>query len=434
MLGSETNEMTAANVVLERDSPNDEEGIVSAVIVPSGALVRRGEHIFDVENSKAVQEIYSPCDGVLEHILAVGTVVKFGTSVAQILPESVKTLAVDAGVKVAGSQPDTPKEPPEYLRARKVRLSQKASAVAASHGLSASDFHTDFVTVRDVLSHVGPSLNESTTVPLNRILRSAAVTAFPVIADGAEISVRKREEIRVLSRGAGATMLSVVGLRLGPISRSAALAGFFADRIADLIIYEASRLMHRYPKLNATFGEHGVKLYQSINGGIAFDDGGRLMVYGIENSDELSLKDIQSDILGALERYATSSLTAKELLRSTFTVTDLSSSNIDFVFPLLPENQSAIIGVTKSEQGFALYLGFDHRVTEGLYAAGFLRELADRIISFALLENGEPAPICSFCGTALGTIVEELQERGLMKIVDRHGAEVLCCNNCWTGC
>ena len=116
---------------------------------------------------------------------------------------------------------------------------------------------------------------------------------------------------------------------------------------------------------------------------------------------------------------------------STFTVTDLSATPMDFVLPILPDRQSCIIGLTRnSKEEFSIYAGFDHRVTEGREVAFFLDELADRIGSFDRERaNAEPAR-CFFCQASAGDGLND-DKRGFLKIVRPSGDEVLCCNTCW---
>ena len=177
-------------------------------------------------------------------------------------------------------------------------------------------------------------------------------------------------------------MLSVLGTGLGNEPFDRRDAGFFAKKIGDIVIYEASRLMHDFKKLNAAYRDGGIAYHARINAGYAIDGGGRLVVYGISGSDARELPDIREQMMEGLKKYAQGTLTARDLDEATFTVTDLSASEIDFVLPLLPEGQTCILAITyTSATGYRLYIGFDHRVTEGLEASRFLGELRRRILT-----------------------------------------------------
>jgi 2-oxoglutarate dehydrogenase E2 component (dihydrolipoamide succinyltransferase) len=137
----------------------------------------------------------------------------------------------------------------------------------------------------------------------------------------------------------------------------------------------------------------------------------------------------------AVGRYMDNELTLAEMTRATFTVTDLSADELDFVLPLLPSGQSCILGITHAtESGYRLFAGFDHRVTEGREVAAFLGELRERLLSFASSGPMEIAVSrCAYCDRSLAEAVSGSKEKGLLKIVGRDGREALCCGSCWNG-
>jgi hypothetical protein len=242
-------------------------------------------------------------------------------------------------------------------------------------------------------------------------------------------------EIETLSHGAGATMLSVLGTSLGEITVRRAAGAFLSGRITDLVIYEASRLMRKFPRLNSYYEDGQVRRHPAIHAGLAIDGGERLVVYGLADADTRPLVDLSDAIVDAVTRYASKELTGAELSRATFTVTDLSADNLDFVFPLLPRGQTIIIGITHDDHGgYRLFAGFDHRVSEGREVAQFLNELRERLLSFNVSGLTDSAsPCCSFCMRSSAEAVSRSKDRGLLKIIDRNGQERLCCASCWNG-
>ena len=133
-------------------------------------------------------------------------------------------------------------------------------------------------------------------------------------------------------------------------------------------------------------------------------------------------------------RYAQNTLTAAELTRATFTVTDLSAHPLDFVLPLLPAGQSCIIGVTRGpDGGFRLSCGFDHRVTEGGEVAQFLAEVRERLLTFGTAQTAAVDAACDYCGRTASEAVGLYKTKGLMKVLNGRGDEALCCASCWNG-
>ena len=85
-------------IFLERETANDEDGVVVAIHVDSGQAVKSGQPLFDVEHSKATMEVCASVDGFVLHELTKGTSVTFGSRIAYVVD------AIDAH----GSAPPLP--------------------------------------------------------------------------------------------------------------------------------------------------------------------------------------------------------------------------------------------------------------------------------------------------------------------------------------
>jgi pyruvate/2-oxoglutarate dehydrogenase complex dihydrolipoamide acyltransferase (E2) component len=437
--------MAPSDIVLERETANDETAVVVKVYVASGTTIAKDQPVFDIENSKATQEVRSPGDGILVHTLKVGDNVCFGVPIAKVMssaevPHGDKPVASNVVQRLpATAFPPSHAAPQAHKQAgleeaaasvslpRPPKFSKAAAALVARTNLDARSFTVEFVTTADVHAQLVSVDALAAALPLQS--RLGVAHARP----GAQaVSGRKRAEIASLSAGAGATMLSVLGVSLGPITVRRDEADVFSGRITDLVIYEASRLMKKYPKLNSFFADGHVCEHERVVAGLALDEGGRLVVYGIENASQLGLSQLRAVIADAIARYLENSLTATEMSRATFTVTDLSGAELDFILPLLPAGQSCIIGITRSDAtGFHLFAGFDHRVTEGREVAAFLGELRSRLLSFAELGTAVD-PTCFFCGKFVSEEIRTFKRKGLMKLVHAQGQEVYCCAACWS--
>ena len=316
---------------------------------------------------------------------------------------------------------------------RPPKLSRAAAKLAEQFGLTNADFMVDLVSTADVRRKIDGGRTSAQKPPLRREAAPLTAEALSKLGPAERISPRKSEEISRLRNGPGNTTQSTLGVKIGKIRARREAGDTFQGKILDLVVFEASRLMKQFPKLNSTFSENQIFNYSSINAGVAFDSGAKLIVYGIENSNTKTLREIREEIEDSLDRYLSDRLSLPEMTRATFTVTDLSASQIDFVLPILPAGQSCIIGVTRnSQEEFSIYAGFDHRVTEGREVALFLDQLAERIVSFSRQAAAAEPPRCFFCETSASDGVNE-DKRGLLKIVRPGGDEVLCCNTCWLG-
>jgi len=440
-----------SNIVIERETANDESGIVVAIHVRSGEAVGQDIPLFDIENSKAVQEIWSTTAGILTHALEIGQTVEFGVPIAQIVtpeesaarvgkqvpsPRIPETCPKPHSVTTGNENPcdfvssQVPRPPSRSLAVP--HLSRAATALISDHHLSSTTFDIDFVTSRDVLAYLGSLRPPAVPKPSSD---SPTQTVEPIPGTGRTIEHRKAVEIEALSTGAGDTMLSVLGATLGPLTVKRPAGHYLNESITDLVIYEAARLMRKFPKLNSAYRDGLVITHDAVHAGLAIDSGSRLVVYGIENADRASLHELSATIADAVERYLENTLTSAEMSRATFTVTDLSADDLDFVFPLLPRGQSCIVGITRcARTGFRLFCGFDHRVTEGREVAAFLGELRSRLLTFGAAPTAaQEVPQCRFCGRSADETLRKSKERGLLKVVDRNGQESLSCASCWNG-
>ncbi|WP_158809377.1 2-oxo acid dehydrogenase subunit E2 [Beijerinckia sp. L45] len=451
--------MSGTDIVLERETANDESALIVAIHILSGSAVEADALIFDIENSKATQELRAPTAGVVVHDLQVGDVVKFGIPLARIMPSNDHDDPdhVVHALPVAGSPlRDSPIGENAQIRfedsgakvtaidkgaAVPARFSKAATALIHEMKLSPEQFETGFVTTRDVLV-IGSGgravlpFAEVQSATRRKGAQASASTKTLRPPGGVAVTGRKRAEINALGEGAGATHLSVLGTTLGAISMRRPKGDFLQDRITDLVIYEAARLMRKYPNLNAHYRDGEIFRYEAVHAGMAIDRGGNLVVYGIEHADRLDFQDLGIGMSDAVARYMNDELSAWEMSRATFTVTDLSGGVLDYVLPLVPRGQSCILGITRTEPAnFRLFAGFDHRVTEGFEVSAFLNELAGRVRSFSEREDALPDAglCCGICDRSLAEATVKGRDKGMLKIVDFRGRESLCCASCWNG-
>jgi hypothetical protein len=244
------------------------------------------------------------------------------------------------------------------------------------------------------------------------------------------IDPRKQAEIKSLGT-TSPYYNSMLGVSL-KLSKRRVSNEFFSNSILDLVVYETSLLLKSsFNDLNACFiGNDKIAKYDKVVAGIALDDVNNLTVASLADFENLS--DLSDQIIEVVVRFEDKKLKSKDLKSTTFTVTDLSSSGVDFVLPLINGPQGFILGIVKRDDVYHIFGSFDHRITEGKRFASFLSELKDRISLYALPQLGHASNKC--CNYCLKTIEEEksLGNRGLLKI-DDGVEEKLICRNCYEG-
>jgi pyruvate/2-oxoglutarate dehydrogenase complex dihydrolipoamide acyltransferase (E2) component len=193
-------------------------------------------------------------------------------------------------------------------------------------------------------------------------------------------------------------------------------------------------LLKQYEQLNSFYiNEKEYGEYNHVNAGFSFDNDSNLKVLSIQEVDKFSLVEIQNEIVRLLELYESNETIDEETLTSsTFTISDLSNTEASYMMPLVSKNQSSIIGITKVGNLFNIYIGFDHKVTSGLYVSKFLKELKTNIESHFYNENSIDYLFCSKCEMSAHE-AKNLKNTGFIKMVGFDGSELIICENCFNG-
>ncbi|WP_039923531.1 dihydrolipoamide acetyltransferase family protein, partial [Leifsonia aquatica] len=154
----------------------------------------------------------------------------------------------------------------------------------------------------------------------------------------------------------------------------------------------------------------GLEFFDGVNLGVAVDTPRGLVVPAVRRADLLSVRQLDGELDRIARAARDGSLGPAELTGSTFTINNYGSLGVDGSAAIINHPEVAILGVGRMiERPWVvdgaivprriaqLSLVFDHRVTDGGVAAGFLRDIADAIESpLGVLADapppGAPAP------------------------------------------
>lgn len=434
-----------SRVVVDRDNVNDEVVVVRKLYKRDGDRAVADEPVLEIETSKTVTEIRSPSTGVLRMSVAEGEEIAVGALLFEVndaTPQQEEQASADADGRDSVRGPER-----QHLvggdREFEPRLSLAATALAARLGVNIQSIPSrGWITSQDVLAFASPDAQYSArgSVPPALQADTEVSAAKPFTAFRTQRnSLRKRNEARNLKAGNPSGAVSTIGIELKVSTFRLVQPPFlFEDGITDLVVFEASRLLRRYPELNAFHvDERTVGYFDSVNFGVSFDSGGNLKVLALRAADTKTLPEIQAGIQSLLELYESGAPLDEELLAgSTVTVSDLSRAPAGFMLPLLNARQSLIIGITAPRRNeFALYASFDHRISEGLQVARFLGELRERVLSHFRPEVAQPRYEqlrCCVCDQSMQA-EQEIGGRALLRVVQPDGTEGLLCRNCFKG-
>jgi len=281
----------------------------------------------------------------------------------------------------------------------RTRFSARAKQLLSVHGLSAEAFaERGLVREADVLAHIAPpAAGSRAAVPPVLPSSPAAVRGVdpgPVVGVPVRTETlprRKRIEAKHLAAGQVHALPSavIVACPTRGLRTAVQTQGRIQGNATAILIFEAARLLRRYPELNAYRAGDLAMYYEEVNVGFAVDIDHGLKVPVIRRADQKTIVEIADEMQELLVAYLNDSLTVESLAGGTFTLTDLSGEGVLSFTPLINRGQSAILGVggelflPNSPQGFFnLILAFDHGLGEGRSAARFLNELKQRLTEY----------------------------------------------------
>lgn len=379
-------------------------------LVSEGERVAEHQPLVEVETDKAVVEVPSPRAGVVRQILKrEGETVKVGEVLLAIAGEEEAAAprqeappggeAPRKSVGIVGSLPDADDEqhPPQQkgftgLATPMVRKMAREKGIDLA-GIRGSGPHgciipEDLERYRAAAPpEAGKWTGSAEVLPLRglrrtiakNVLASQRTTAFVTSMEEADITeiweLRVREQGEVEARGTHLTFLP-----------------FFMKA--------AQHALKEYPLLNATIDDAAetIVLKKEYHFGIAVDTPEGLMVPVVRDVDKKSIMELAEAIqeLGRKARERTIPL--EELRGSSFTITNYGHFGGTFATPIINWPDVAILGfgriverpwVHKGEIAIRkilpLSLTFDHRATDGAYAARFLGKVLRYLEDPALL-------------------------------------------------
>jgi len=421
-------------LTIPQETVNDESVRILSWQVASGSKVEKDQQLCEVETSKAVMDIEAPEAGVVVYSAQAGEEVPVGSTICQIVPEgmaiaaqSVPAVAQSAAASQPNSKPALKSEIPPDVEPKlaegnlqPARLTPLAAKLAAEFGFAKESFARGSLVRRDdVLGRAGklPPAPAAKAVAA-KAADPALVENAPVVGVAVEwvdLPRRKIFEAKVLGQGQARTVQSQVtsSVRAPRLRARLERLGLTSIGLSALVIFEAARLLRKYPEFNAVHDRGRMGTYGEVNVGWAIDsgttDGGQgLMVPVIPKADEKTAQEIVEIMQRYIDGYVEGKLGTGDFLGGTFTVSDLSGDGISHFHPLISQGQAGILGVGGELDGAGnetlyLTLAFDHQLAEGRKAAQFVRELAGRLEAHAALEPApvqvapEGEPYCALC-------------------------------------
>ncbi len=391
----------SAPIILPQWGMGMNDGEVIKWLKAVGDPVAKGDQLVEIESSKVNAEVEATADGTLGRIdVEEGRVVDVGTVLGYLLEsgdsESDLPAAAQAVAPVATVQPVVAAKPAAAAvapRGGKQIVTPRARRLAKQMGVElagiAGTGPSGRVTEDDVKAAAAapaggtaaPAPLPESIVPVKEVLKLSGLRGT--------IARRMTESAAIPS-----VTLSTTADVTDAVAFQRELVGEWRQhkirpQYQDLVIAAVARALKDMPIANSHLVGDEVRVLEEVNVGIAMAIPEGLLVPVIKNADQKSLLEIAQEVRDLAKKAKSNSLSIDEMTNSTFSITNLSSYNINTFDPLLNPPEIGILGVGTVEEQPAvvdgeiairsianLNLAFDHRAWDGAPAAEFVRSIA----------------------------------------------------------
>jgi pyruvate dehydrogenase E2 component (dihydrolipoamide acetyltransferase) len=393
-------------ITMPRLSDTMEDGVIIAWHKKIGDKVQRGDVLADIETDKAIMELESYDEGILERMLAAeGDRVQIGIPIAVIGDGSgvstptqpvVPSAAPPAVSAPAPASAPTVAGPATAVRSRGPKASPLARKVAAERGV---DLHSvvgsgpgSRIIRRDVVAAPTDDRSPSTSpsprasdvdeTPLTTLQRVAARRLTESKQTAPHFYLTAAVDVTALLRFRETTNDSLRAADKPTVS------------VNDFIVRATAAALRGNPGVNVSFGDDVLLRHHGIHIGVAVAVDAGLVVPVIRDAESKTVSQIAAETREKAGRARIGKLRADEMSGGTFTISNLGMYGIEHFAAVINPPEAAILAVGAATDEVRLVAGevvgrkimrltlsADHRAIDGATGAVFLRDLT------ALLEN-----------------------------------------------
>ena len=386
----------ANTVIMPRQGQSVESCIITKLYIDEGHQLEKGDLLFAYETDKASFEEEAKVSGtLLKWLVSEGDEVPVlqpvcyigeeGEDVEDVEEPACRPGRVDKVERV--ERVDKVEEVDKVDRL--IRISPRARKLAAEKGIKPDMIEGSGpggrIIVRDIENYEGfagavsPG-SDYKTESLSNIRKLIAKAMFNSLQNSAQ-----------LTHHLGADARKMLSLRK-MIKESEAKTGFVNITINDMVNYAVIKALGSFPRVNAHLIGDEMRLYKSVNLGMAVDTERGLMVPSIKDAGSMTIQQLStaSESVAAQCRKGSVDPDIISPESASFTVSNLGAYGVEMFTPVINLPQVAILGVNTIMQrpadtgdgvlGFVPYIGlsltYDHRALDGGEATRFLKKVA----------------------------------------------------------
>lgn len=426
-------------VIMPRQGQSVESCIITAWQKKKGDHVEVGDILFSYETDKsAFDEVAQVSGEMLEILAAEGDVVPCLDPVCVIgqAGEDISGLIAGGGAeeKTEAAAPAKVEEAPKAeavataseSTGERVFISPRAKSLALKTGVDMTKVVSTGPHGRIIERDINKALDAGyvgTTAAVEDFLAGKLVAAEEIVEKetvGAAAQVQSASDYtayeeeslsnvrKVIAKTMHASLSDMAQLTLNSSFDATSLMAYRAKlkegaealglgkiTINDMILYAVSRVLPKYPEINANLVDGKFRKYKHANVGMAVDTDRGLLVPVIFGAETKSLASLAAETKVLAAKAKDGKCSPDEMSNGSFTVSNLGSMGVESFTPVINPPQTAILGVCCSTNrlkadgtvypAMGLSLTFDHRAVDGAPAAKFLRELCTVLENFDLL-------------------------------------------------
>ena len=370
-------------MLLEMVIPSPGESIseveIAEWLVEDGDFVEKDQAIAEIDSDKATLELPAEQSGKIKIVVKEGETVAVGDVVclidtSEVVTNKSENKKNEKETQVVSSQTHQKQD-------KKVKLTPLADAIIKKNNLNSDKLsgtgEDGKITKNDVLEMMNSSSNvegrDYTSKKMSSLRRKIATRLVAV-----------KNETAMLTTFNEVDMSSIMALRSEYKQRfidkhdiNLGFMSFFTKAVTEALI--------EFPDVNAMIEGENIIHFNYTDIGIAVSAPKGLMVPVVRNAQNLSFRDIESEIKRLAIKARDGKITIDEMLGGTFTITNGGVFGSMLSTPIINPPQSAILGMHNIvERPVAIKgevhirpimyvaLSYDHRIIDGKSSVGFL--------------------------------------------------------------
>ena len=370
-------------MLLEMLVPSPGESIseveIAEWLVEDGDYVEKDQAIAEIDSDKATLELPAEKSGKIKIVVAEGETVAVGDVVCLIDTDEVQSQkSSKENIKKESTLKDLSLN---QNNQKKVKSTPLADAIIKKNNLDLKDLNGSGedgkITKNDVLEMINNSSKvtgrEYTSKKMSSLRRKIATRLVAV-----------KNETAMLTTFNEVDMSSIMNLRsefkqkfIDKHDINLGFMSFFTKAVTTALL--------DFPDVNAMIEGENIIHFNYMDIGIAVSAPKGLMVPVVRNAQDLTFKDVESEIKRLAIKARDGKITVDEMLGGTFTITNGGVFGSMLSTPIINPPQSAILGMHNIVERpvvingkvvvrpiMYLALSYDHRIIDGKSSVGFL--------------------------------------------------------------